>query len=53
MDKETPNKNAEVMFRESTDNGKTFGDKINLSNSSKSDSVNAMIYVDRYNVAVT
>ena len=30
--------NNEVMFRASTDGGKTFGDKINLSNSTKADS---------------
>jgi hypothetical protein len=35
--------NDEVMFRASTDNGAKFGDKINLSNSTSSDSVNAMI----------
>jgi hypothetical protein len=29
------------MFRASTDGGKTFGDKINLSNSTKSDSQDA------------
>ena len=29
--------NDEVMFRASTDGGKTFGDKINLSNSTYSD----------------
>jgi hypothetical protein len=52
-DKGTPNKNGEVLFRVSTDNGKTFSDKINLSNSSKSDSVDALIDVDGDNVAVT
>jgi hypothetical protein len=35
--------NDEVMFRASTDNGATFGDKINLSNSTKSDSQDAQI----------
>jgi predicted PurR-regulated permease PerM len=30
--------NDEVMFRASTDNGATFGDKINLSNSTNADS---------------
>ena len=35
--------NDEVMFRASTDGGKTFGDKINLSNSTKSDSQDAQI----------
>jgi hypothetical protein len=31
------------MFRASTDGGQIFGDKINLSNSSKSESVDAQI----------
>jgi hypothetical protein len=35
--------NDEVMFRASTDNGKMFGDKINLSNSTKADSQDAQI----------
>jgi hypothetical protein len=35
--------NNEVMFRASTDGGKTFGDKINLSNSTKSESQDAQI----------
>jgi hypothetical protein len=35
--------NDELMFRASTDGGKTFGDKINLSNSTKSDSQDAQI----------
>lgn len=35
--------NDEVMFRASTDGGKTFGDKINLSNSPKSDSQDVQI----------
>ena len=35
--------NDEVMFRASTDNGATFGDKINLSNSTKSESQDAQI----------
>jgi hypothetical protein len=34
----TANGNDEVMFRASTDGGTTFGDKINLSNSSDADS---------------
>lgn len=33
----------EVMFRTSTDGGKTFVDQINLSNSTKADSQNAQI----------
>ena len=35
--------NDEVMFKASTDSGKTFGDKINLSNTLKSDSQDAEI----------
>jgi hypothetical protein len=42
-DKGTPNKNAEVMFKASTDGGKTFGSKSNLSNTPTADSVNAEI----------
>jgi hypothetical protein len=36
-DKGTPNTNGEVMFRASTDGGVTFGDKINLSNTTNAD----------------
>ena len=35
--------NSEVMFRASIDNGQTFGNKINLSNSTKAESVDAHI----------
>ena len=35
--------NEEVMFRASTDNGATFGDKINLSNTTEADSDDAEI----------
>jgi hypothetical protein len=35
--------NFEVMFRASTDNGATFGDKINLSNTTEADSDDAEI----------
>ena len=35
--------NEEVMFRASTDNGATFGDKINLSNTTEADSNDAEI----------
>ena len=35
--------NWEVMFRASTDGGQTFGDKINLSNSSDAEPQNAEI----------
>lgn len=45
--------NDEVMFRMSTDAGKTFGDKINLSNSPNSDSVNVQIAEDQGKVAVS
>lgn len=34
----TAKNNDEVMFRASTDAGKTFGDKINLSNTTNADS---------------
>jgi hypothetical protein len=42
-DKNMPNNNSEVMFRASTDSGATFGDKINLSNTTTADSLNAEI----------
>jgi len=42
-DKNMPNNNSEVMFRSSTDSGATFGDKINLSNTTTMDSINAEI----------
>ena len=45
--------NDEVMFRASTDGGKTFGDKINLSNSTKSDSQDAHIDASGDRVFVT
>jgi hypothetical protein len=41
------------MFRASTDGGKTFGDKINLSNSTKSDSQDAQIEASGDRVFVT
>jgi hypothetical protein len=34
---------TDVLFRASTDGGKTFGDKINLSNSTKTDSQDAQV----------
>jgi hypothetical protein len=52
-DKGTPNKNGEVMFRASTDNGATFSDKINLSNSTNADSVDANIAASGNRVFVT
>jgi hypothetical protein len=45
--------NWEVMFRASTDNGATFGDKINLSNSTETDSENAEIVATGDNVYVS
>jgi hypothetical protein len=46
-------KNDEVMFRASTDGSKTFGDKINLSNTKEDDSVNADIAAERSKVLVS
>lgn len=45
--------NDEVMFKASTDSGKTFGDKINLSNSSNSESQDVQIAASGSNVYVT
>jgi hypothetical protein len=45
--------NDEVMFRASTDAGKTFGDKINLSNSPNADSTRVEIDSDANSVVVT
>jgi hypothetical protein len=42
----------EIMFRASTDGGKTFGDKINLSNTSNVDSVDREIAASGSNVFV-
>ena len=41
------------MFRASTDAGKTFGDKINLSNTTDADSTRVEIDSDADNVVVT
>jgi hypothetical protein len=43
----------EVMFRASTDGGKTFGDKINLSNTTNADSTRVEIDSDGNSVVVT
>jgi len=56
MDKETPAKNGQVIIKASTDRGKTFGDKINLSNFTEAESQDAQ--TDRFgnngnNVIVT
>jgi hypothetical protein len=45
--------NMEVMFRASTDNGVTFGDKINLSNTNEADSDDAEIAASGNSVYVT
>jgi hypothetical protein len=45
--------NDEVMFKASTDGGKTFSDKMNLSNSPRSDSQDAEIAAAGNNVYVT
>ena len=45
--------NFEVMFKASNDNGQTFGDKINLSNSTNGTSVEAGVAASGNNVYVT
>jgi hypothetical protein len=45
--------NEEVMFRASTDAGQTFGNKINLSNTTDADSTRAEIDSDADSVVVT
>ena len=45
--------NDEVLFRASTDKGQTFGDKINLSNTTDAESTRAEIDAGENNVAVT
>ena len=52
-DKESPNSNGEVIFRASADGGQTFGEKINLSNTTDADSVDAEIDSDADSVVVT
>ena len=42
-DQNTPNNNSEVLFRSSNDGGITFADKINLSNTTTTDSINTEI----------
>ena len=49
----TENGDGEVMFRASNDSGATFGDKINLSNNTNNNSVDAMIDSDGDSVVVT
>jgi len=45
--------NDEVIFRASTDKGQTFGDKINLSNTTDADSTSVEIDSDANSVVVT
>ena len=45
--------NMEVMFRASTDNGVTFGDKMNLSNTTEADSDDAEMAASGNSVYVT
>ena len=45
--------NDEVMFRASNDNGQTFADKINLSNSTDADSQDVRIAAEGDNVIIT
>jgi hypothetical protein len=52
-DRGTVNANGEVMFRASTDGGATFTDKINLSNTTNADSVDAEISAEGTDVIVT
>ena len=52
-DKNTVNKNGEIMFRVSTDGGKTFSNKINLSNYTNANAIDQMISVDGDTIAVT
>jgi hypothetical protein len=49
----TANGNEEVNFRASNDGGQTFGEKINLSNTSNSDSSNVEIEADAGNIVVS
>ena len=52
-DQNTPNNNSELIFRSSNDSGITFADKINLSNTTTADSINAEIAADGNNVIIT
>src|SRR5918993_3482869 len=49
----TSNNNEEIMFRASTDMGQTFGDKINLSNTTDAESTRVEIDSDSVSVVVT
>lgn len=48
-----PDRNVEIFFRASEDGGATFGDRINLSNSTEADSINAEITAEGDDVLVT
>jgi hypothetical protein len=52
-DQNTPNNNSEVLFRSSADSGVTFADKINLSNTTSADSINAETAADGNNMIIT
>jgi hypothetical protein len=52
-DKGMPNSNGEVIFRASADGGKTFNEKINLSNTTDADSIDAEIAADGGKVVIT
>jgi hypothetical protein len=52
-DQNTPNNNSEVLFRYSHDSGVTWSDKINLSNTTNADSVDADIAADDNKVIIT
>ena len=49
----TADNNEDVMFRASTDGGQTFGDKINLSNTTEVDSVETQLAAEADSVVVT
>jgi hypothetical protein len=52
VDYHTTKGDGEVVFRASNDGGATFGDKINLSNNSKFNSVDAQIQANNDNIVV-
>ena len=52
-DEGMPSSNGEVIFRASQDGGETFGEKINLSNTTDSDSIDPDIDADAETVVVT
>src|SRR5688572_22101449 len=50
---DTANNNSEVMFRASIDGGQAYGDKVNLSNSSGSNSTDFVVEATIDNVIVS